>query len=79
MDKSKILLQLKRIEGQVRGVQGMVETDRGLVPTLQQLMAIQSSLKTVVGNYVQLFLTRGDEGVELTQEQIEYILKLIGR
>jgi DNA-binding FrmR family transcriptional regulator len=78
MEKNKILNQLRRIEGQLRGIATMVETDRGLVLTMQQMMAAQSSLKKVMRSYVHLFLEETEEGATLTKEQIEYILKLIG-
>jgi DNA-binding FrmR family transcriptional regulator len=78
MEKDKIITQLRRIEGQLRGIMTMMETDRGLVPTMQQLMAAQSSLKKVARQYVKLFVQQQEEGrVELTQEQLDYILKLI--
>lgn len=79
MDKNRVIVQLRRIEGQLRGVATMVETDRGLVPTMQQLMAANASLKRVMKQYVQLFLSEAESGkVELTREQVEYILRLIG-
>ena len=78
MEKEKIFTQLRRIEGQLRGIATMIESDRGLVPTMQQLMAAQSSLGKVSRQYVKLFIHQKEEGmVELTQEQLEYILKLI--
>jgi DNA-binding FrmR family transcriptional regulator len=78
MDKDKLVVQLHRIEGQVRGIALMVETDRGLVPTMQQLMAARSSLNKVMRQYVGLFLADAEQGsVTLTQDQVAYILKLI--
>lgn len=41
------LKQLKRIEGQVRGVAKMIEEKRYCIEILQQLKAIKSSLSTV--------------------------------
>lgn len=77
MDKSKVVVQLHRIEGQLRGIASMIESDRGMVSTVQQLMAAQSSLKRLTGNYIQLFMQQKEGKVELTPEQLEYILKLI--
>lgn len=78
MNQDKLVTQLRRIEGQVRGVTAMIEAERGLVPTVQQLMAIQSAMKKVTGQYIQLFMVEDSEGnLTLTREQVEYILKLI--
>lgn len=80
MDQERIIRQLHRIEGQVRGIEQMVATDRGLVATVQQLLAVRSALRTVMTNYVELFLEAPDEGrVVLTREQVSYLLKLIDR
>ena len=44
-DKEKILLRLRRIEGQVRGVTRMVEEDKYCVDVLTQLSAIIAALR----------------------------------
>ena len=44
---SKQLKQLKRIEGQVRGVHSMIEEKRYCIDLLTQLKAIRSSIKSV--------------------------------
>lgn len=41
------LRQLKRIEGQVRGVSNMIEEERYCMDILYQIKAIKSSLKTI--------------------------------
>ena len=41
------LKQLKRIEGQVRGVHKMIEERRYCIDVLQQVKAIKSSLSTI--------------------------------
>lgn len=78
MDKNKLVTQLRRIEGQLRGIEAMVEADRGLVATMQQLMAARASLRKVMINYVQLFLNEERDGeLTLTKEQVTYILGMI--
>ncbi len=79
MDKNKLMTQLRRVEGQLRGIETMIETDRGLVPTMQQLMAARASLRKVMVNYVELFLRKDGEKVELTEEQLTYILGMIDK
>ncbi len=78
VEKEKIIQQLHRIEGQIRGIEIMIESERGLVPTVQQLMAARSALRKVMSNYIQLFLRQNEAGNrELTQEQVDYIFRLI--
>lgn len=79
MDKLKLTTQLKRIEGQLRGISTMIETDRGLVPTMQQLMAARSSLDSVMRGYIETFLVGDESRIELTREQADYILKLLSK
>ncbi len=80
MEKDKLIVQLRRIEGQLRGIATMIETERGLVPTMQQLMAAHASLSRLMKNYASSFLQHGEEGqVILTAEQVEYILSLVHR
>lgn len=45
--KSRAATQLKRIEGQVRGVQAMVDDERYCGDVLIQISAIQESLRSV--------------------------------
>lgn len=78
MDKDRVIRQLHRIEGQLRGIENMIATDRGMVATVQQLMAARASLKKLTNNYVQLFMLQTEGGnVELTPEQVDYILRLL--
>ena len=42
--KSELLVRLRRIEGQVRGVQRMLEENRDCPDVLQQLSAVRSAL-----------------------------------
>lgn len=43
----KILVRLKKIEGQVRGIQKMVEDDRYCVDILTQIAAVRAALNQV--------------------------------
>lgn len=46
-DKKKIIKQLKRIEGQVRGLQKMVDTDTYCIDIITQTSAVKQSLSSV--------------------------------
>ena len=45
--KDQLLMRLKRVEGQVRGVSGMVDDDRYCIDVLTQISAIQAALDKV--------------------------------
>ena len=46
-ERSDLLMRLRRVEGQVRGVQKMVEEDRYCPDVLVQMSAIHESLRAV--------------------------------
>lgn len=52
-NKDKLLLRLKKIEGQVRGVQRMLEEDRYCIEILQQISALSSALNQVALSLLQ--------------------------
>ncbi len=45
--RESVVLRLKRIEGQVKGVQKMIEEERPCPDVLTQLMAIRSGIEQV--------------------------------
>jgi CsoR family transcriptional regulator, copper-sensing transcriptional repressor len=45
--KDDLLLRLRRIEGQVRGIQAMVSEDRYCIDVLTQIAAVQAALDKV--------------------------------
>ena len=45
--KGRLLLRLRRIEGQVRGLQRMVEEERYCPDVMEQVSAVQESLRAV--------------------------------
>lgn len=47
MDKKNLIMRLKRIEGQVRGIQRMINEDKYCVDILTQISAIRGALKKV--------------------------------
>ncbi|MFI4971055.1 MAG: metal-sensitive transcriptional regulator [Hyphomicrobiales bacterium] len=46
-DKSAVLVRLKKVEGQIRGIQKMVEDDRYCIDVLQQISAATRALQGV--------------------------------
>ena len=70
--RSEIVLRLKKIEGQIKGIQNMVEQERQCVDVITQLAAAKAAMESVVGlvlrNYTVICLenkTGGDVGAEL--------------
>lgn len=55
--KAANLKQLKRIEGQVRGIAQMIEEDRYCADIIQQAAAVQESLRSVAKNLLRNHLS----------------------
>jgi DNA-binding FrmR family transcriptional regulator len=47
MDKDSIILRLKKVEGQVRGIRNMVESERDCKDILIQVTAAKSALNKI--------------------------------
>jgi DNA-binding FrmR family transcriptional regulator len=55
--KDKLILRLKRIEGQVRGVQNMLSEERDCREIMQQLAAIHSAVQSTSRIFLQYYAT----------------------
>lgn len=55
---TSVVLHLKRIEGQVRGLQQMVEHDRTLVEVVTQISSVRHSLEAVAYRLLKQELER---------------------
>ena len=79
--KSDLVIRLRRIEGQVRGVQRMLETDRGCHEVLQQLSAVRAALQNAslifARRYALQCLQRPDEVT--SEELIEQLLAVLSK
>lgn len=68
--RSDVLLRLKRIEGQVRGIQRMVEEDRDCREVVTQLAAVKASvasLNTLVAETYALECLCAGDSVDTTE------------
>jgi len=54
--KTKVLRQLKIIEGQVRGLQKMVEEDKYCIDVITQTSAVRNSLSSIEGKMLESHL-----------------------
>jgi DNA-binding FrmR family transcriptional regulator len=53
--RDDVLLRLRRIEGQVRGIQRMVEEDRDCREIVTQVAAVRSALASVNGQVLRCY------------------------
>ena len=79
--KSDLVVRLRRVEGQVRGVQRMLENDRGCHEVLQQLSAVRAALQNAslifARRYALQCLQRTDEVTN--EELIEQLLAVLSK
>ena len=77
------LSNLKRIEGQVRGVQGMIEEGKYCVDILNQIKALKNSLITVEAKILKTLLREcikeSLEGDDQFDNKIDEIMKIMKR
>ena len=77
------LSNLKRIEGQVRGVQGMIEGGKYCVDILNQIKALKNSLITVEAKILKTHLREcikeSLEGNDQFDNKIDEIMKIMKR
>jgi DNA-binding FrmR family transcriptional regulator len=77
------LSNLKRIEGQVRGVQGMIEEGKYCVDILNQIKALKNSLITVEAKILKTHLREcikeSLEGDNQFDNKIDEIMKIMKR
>ena len=77
------LSNLKRIEGQVRGVQGMIEGGKYCVDILNQIKALNNSLITVEAKILKTHLREcikeSLEGDDQFDSKIDEIMKIMKR
>jgi CsoR family transcriptional regulator, copper-sensing transcriptional repressor len=85
-DKDAVLMRLRRVEGQVRGLQRMVEDDEYCIDVLTQISAATKALQAVslglldehLKHCVSDALAQGGEGAEAkVREASEAIARLV--
>lgn len=84
-DKEALLMRLRRIEGQVRGIERMVEEDRYCIDVVTQVTAIQAALDKVAlellsdhAEHCVAGASKGDQA-ELTEELMAAVKRLLRR
>lgn len=76
------LKNLRRIEGQIRGIQGMVEEGKYCVDILNQIKAVKNSITAVEGKILKTHLReciknslKGDDEFDVKMDEIMKVLK----
>ena len=76
------LTNLRRIEGQIRGIQGMVEEGKYCVDILNQIKAVKNSITAVEGKILKTHLReciknslKGDDEFDVKMDEIMNVLK----
>lgn len=81
--KDQLLVRLRRIEGQTRGVQAMVEDDRWCPEILQQIAAVQAALdKVALGlaeGHVRHCMAEGADDPARLEEMTAELMEALGR
>ena len=80
-DKEKILLRLRKMEGQLKGIRKMVEEDKYCVDVLNQLYSIIAGTQKVatiilrdhINGCVRNALTRNGHGDDYVNELVEVV------
>jgi CsoR family transcriptional regulator, copper-sensing transcriptional repressor len=86
-DKSEILVRLRRMEGQLKGIQKMVEDGKYCVDVLNQLSSVMAATQKVaniimkdhIQGCVREALTHDDRGEEHVNELISVVEKFTKR
>lgn len=78
-ERDPVLLRLRRIEGQVRGLQQMIEDDRYCLDELQQVNAIVPALREVAllitSQHLAAGLVHAASGTEGVLRDMEAVLR----
>jgi len=82
-EKREVLLRLRRIEGQLRGVQRMVEGEVPCADILTQVAAVTAAMKKVgmviVKTYMEECLDKKKEPVAKREEALKDFQKAVSR
>lgn len=76
-----LVLRLRRIEGQIRGITRMVENDRTCEDVVTQLLAVRAAMDKVAGEIVRLHVDRclQDLPPEETRAMVSKIVLLLNK
>ncbi len=76
VEKRKIIHRLKTIKGHIKGIENMIENDKGCKEVLNQLSAIESSIKGVSKIVIKNYAKEAVHN-DATIEEIEDVLNIM--
>ena len=83
ISKGVVVIRLKKIEGQVRGLQKMIESGRDCESILTQLAAVRSAIESagalLLNNYMKLCFARGVEDESTNIDSLARAVAIWGR
>ncbi len=79
--QADLVIRLRRIEGQIRGIVRMIENDRTCEDLVTQIMAVRSGMDRVASEIVRLHIDRclADLPTEAVREEMGRIVELMQR
>jgi len=83
ISKEALIIRLKKIEGQTRGIQKMIEGGRDCESILMQLAAVRSAIESVgalmLNNYLKFCFTQSEERGPADIDSLARALAIWGR
>ena len=83
ISKEALIIRLKKIEGQTRGIQKMIEGGRDCESILTQLAAVRSAIESVgalmLNNYLKFCFTQSEEREPTDIDSLARALAIWGR
>lgn len=83
ISKEALVIRLKKIEGQTRGLQKMIESGRDCESILTQLAAVRSAIESVgalvLNNYLKFCFTKSEEREPADIDSLAKALAIWGR
>jgi DNA-binding FrmR family transcriptional regulator len=76
-DKQDLLVRMKKIEGQAKGIQQMIEGDRYCIDIIQQLTALSAAADTVSLKILESHIKGCVSNAILQDDSDEYIKELM--
>jgi DNA-binding FrmR family transcriptional regulator len=78
-DKKALILRLKRVEGQLRGLQRLIEDDAPCESVAQQLSAARRALDTTFHSLVRCLIESQLSGKGNTRTEIKHAVEILSR
>ena len=81
-ERTALVVRLKRIEGQARGIQRMIEEDRDCLDVMTQIVAMRAAVNAVGGELLEEIALRclqQPEGFDSPEQAVEQAVHMLVR